>query len=232
MKNFLVAGCGKGIGLSIVQQLSTEHHVWALTRTATPELSNTNANIQLGDCTNADWLKTLNIPETLDGLVYCPGSINLKPFTRLQPADFLKDFEQNVLGAVSLIQHCIPNLKRGQNPGVVLFSSVAAQTGMTFHSSIAASKGAVESLVKSLAAEYAPSKIRFNTIAPSLVETALSDFIINSPEKKEAAAKRHPLQRIGNTAEIAAMAAFLLSDQSGWITGQTFHIDGGLSAIK
>ncbi len=231
MKNILIAGAGKGIGLALAQMLGTQHQLYAITKSASEELESTGASITYADLAKESSLEQLTIPDALDGLVYCPGSINLKPFTRLSTADFLQDFEQNVLGAVRLIQKCIPALKRSGS-SVVLFSTVAVQTGMAFHSSIAVSKGGIEGLVKSLAAEYAGSNIRFNAVAPSLVETPLSSFITNTPEKKEAAAKRHPLQRIGHAGEVAALAAFLLSDNAGWITGQVIGVDGGIGTLK
>ncbi len=156
----------------------------------------------------------------------------MKPFGRLSDEDFKKDFEINVLGAIKIIQKLLPNLKKSESASVVLFSTVAAKLGMPFHSSIAASKSAVEGLIKSLAAEFSLQKIRFNAIAPSLSDTNLATALLASPEKREAAAKRHPLQKIGNPEEIAKMVVFLLSDSSSWITGQIFGIDGGMSTIK
>jgi NAD(P)-dependent dehydrogenase (short-subunit alcohol dehydrogenase family) len=232
MKNILVIGAGKGIGLSITKLLAESNNVLAVTRSQSEELENTRATVLYGDSSDNSLLDGGNMFEVLDGLVYCPGSINLKPFSRLSTDDFQKDFEQNVLGAVRVIQKCVANLKRSNSASVVLFSTVAVKTGMTFHSSVAASKGAVEGLVRSLAAEYAGSKIRFNAIAPSLIETSLSSSLVNTPEKKDAAAKRHPLQRIGRPEEVAALASFLLSENAGWITGQIIGVDGGLGALK
>ena len=135
------------------------------------------------------------------------------------------------MGAVKIIQQLLPALKKAEAPSVVFFSTVAVQTGMPFHASIAAAKGAVEGLARSLAAELAP-KIRVNCIAPSLVQTSLAEKLVNTPEKIEAGGKRHALQRIGQPNDIAAMAEFLLSDKAGWITGQVLHIDGGMSTLK
>jgi NAD(P)-dependent dehydrogenase (short-subunit alcohol dehydrogenase family) len=180
-----------------------------------------------------DDLDALNdLPEVIDGLVFCPGSINLKPFNRLTTQDFLNDFNQNVLGAVALIQKILPNLKRANGASIVLFSTVAAKLGMPFHASVAASKAAIEGLAKSLAAEFAVSKIRVNVIAPSLTDTPLAAFLLNTDEKKEASGKRHPLQRIGTAEEIAQLVSFLLSDAASWITGQIIGADGGMGSLK
>lgn len=232
MKNILIAGAGKGIGLAAAQQLAGNANVWAITRSPSQELVDTGANIIYADLAKEDALLADGFPEVLDGLIYCPGSINLKPFQRMTTTDFLNDFEQNVLGAVRLIQQQMPRLKKSGNAGVVLFSTVAVKLGLPFHSSIAVSKGGVEGLVKSLAAEYAGSAIRFNAIAPSLTDTNLAASLLNSPEKREASNKRHPIQRIGNANEMAAMAIYLLGDQASWITGQVIGIDGGMGAIK
>jgi NAD(P)-dependent dehydrogenase (short-subunit alcohol dehydrogenase family) len=163
--------------------------------------------------------------------VYCPGTINLKPFNRLTISDFQKDFQVNVLGAVQVLQTILPQLKK-EGASVVLFSTVAATLGMGFHASVAVSKAGVEGLTKSLAAEFATAKIRFNCIAPSLTDTPLAGNLLSTPEKREAADKRHPLGRIGTPEELAQAAIFLLSPQSSWITGQVWNIDGGMSAIK
>jgi NAD(P)-dependent dehydrogenase (short-subunit alcohol dehydrogenase family) len=174
---------------------------------------------------------TLDLPPVLDGLVYFPGSITLKPFHRLTAADFLRDLHINLLGAVSAIQSALPALKASPSASIVLFSTVAAAQGMPFHASIAAAKGAVEGLALSLAAELAP-KIRVNVIAPSLTDTPLAATLLNSDAKREASAKRHPLQQVGNPDDVAALAAFLLSDASSFITGQILRPDGGLSSIR
>ena len=135
------------------------------------------------------------------------------------------------MGAIAVIQKLLPNLKQAETSSIVLFSTVAVQTGMGFHASIAASKGAIEGLARSLASEFAP-KIRVNCIAPSLTDTPLAERLLNSPEKREASAARHPLKAIGAPADIASAAAFLLSDQASWMTGQILHIDGGMSSVR
>ena len=171
------------------------------------------------------------MPDDLDGLVYCPGSINLKSFDRIKPEDFELDYKLQVTGLIKILQLVLPRLKKSANASVVLFSSVAVQTGFTFHSQVAASKGAIEGLTKALAAEFAP-KIRVNCIAPSLTNTPLAASLINNEQKLEANSLRHPLKRIGHTKDIAHMALFLLSDKSSWITAQIMHVDGGISSLK
>jgi NAD(P)-dependent dehydrogenase (short-subunit alcohol dehydrogenase family) len=163
--------------------------------------------------------------------VYCPGSINLRPFERIKPADFEADFKLQVTGAIKVLQLVLPRLKKSANASIVLFSTVAVQSGLPFHTQVSISKGAIEGLTRALAAEYAP-KIRVNCIAPSLTDTPLAASLLNTDQKKEANALRHPLKRVGTTEDIANMAAFLLSDKSSWITGQILHVDGGMSAIK
>lgn len=228
MSNYLIVGGTKGIGLALTQKLVGDGHtvvVWA--RTATDVAG---AKVFACDLTS-DVPDISTLPEHLDGVVYCPGSINLKPFARLSPDDFLQDYQVNLLGAVKTLHATQALLKKSSQASVILFSTVAVTTGMPFHASVASSKGAVEGLVKSLAAEWAPG-IRVNAIAPSLTATPLAEKLISSPEKREAAGKRHPLQKIGEPEDIAAMAAFLLSPAAGWMTGQVLHVDGGMSAIK
>lgn len=164
-------------------------------------------------------------------MVYCPGSINLLPFKRIKQEAFLSDFNLQVLGAIKVLQKALPALRKSANPSIVLFSTVAVQSGFNFHAQVAVSKGAIEGLTKSLAAEFAP-KIRVNAIAPSLTDTPLANKLLNTPQKKEANANRHPLKRIGTVADIAQAANFLLSENASWITGQIIHVDGGMSTIK
>ena len=172
------------------------------------------------------------LPEVIDGVVYCPGTINLKPFHRITIAEFKQEMDVNFFGAVRLLQACLKGLKKSASPSVVLFSTVAVQTGMGFHAGIASAKGAIEGLTRSLAAEWAPSKIRVNAIAPSLTETPLAAALLSSPERKEASDKRHPLGRVGTPEDIAEATAFLLSSKSAWMTGQIIHVDGGMAHLK
>ena len=172
------------------------------------------------------------LPEVIDGVVYCPGTINLKPFHRITIAEFKQEMDVNFFGAVRLLQACLKGLKKSANPAVVLYSTVAVQTGMGFHAGIASAKGAIEGLTRSLAAEWAPSKIRVNAIAPSLTETPLAAALLSSPERKEASDKRHPLGRVGTPEDIAEATSFLLSPKSSWMTGQIIHVDGGMAHLK
>lgn len=231
MKNIVIIGCGQGIGNATAKLLAQNNHIIGISKTKNASLNQLSIQFHEMDITTGD-LDTINFPEVVDGLVYAPGSINLKPFNRLSADDFKKDFEVNVLGAVKSIQKLLPNLKKSESASVVLYSSVAAKVGMPFHASVAASKSAVEGLVKSLAAELSMQKIRVNAIAPSLTDTALASSLLSTPEKREASSKRHPLQRIGTADEIAQLTAFLLSDEASWITGQIIGVDGGMGALK
>ena len=231
MKNIVIIGCGLGIGFATAKLLSENNSVIGISKTENSEIKNLDIEFHQMDILNGN-LDEINFPEVVDGLVYAPGSINLKPFNRLTVEDFKNDFEINVLGAVKTIQKLLPNLKKSESASVVLFSSVAAKLGMPFHASIAASKSAVEGLTKSLAAELSSQKIRVNAIAPSLTDTKLASQLLSTPEKVEASGKRHPLQRIGKADEMAKMTEFLLSSNSGWMTGQIIGIDGGMGNTK
>lgn len=231
MAHYLIIGGTRGIGAAIAQQLLAQHHsvsLWA----RNPPANSLGADAEFFVNNPAEQAPDINgLPEVLDGLVYCPGSINLKPFARTSAEDFLQDFNQNVVGAVRSLQAVAPLLKKSSQASVVLFSSVAAQVGMPFHASIASSKAAIEGLVRSLACEWAPA-IRVNAIAPSLTDTPLAEKLLNTPEKRAAAEKRHPMNKIASAEEIAALAVFLLSPKAGFISGQVLSADGGLSRLK
>ena len=229
MKNYLIIGASSGIGKALAHQLAKEGHQVYGTYQSNTTPSAGNINYYPLDVTAEMDLSFL--PEQLDGLVYCPGSINLLPFKRIKPAAFMADYELQVLGAIKVIQQALPALKKSTQASLVLFSTVAVQSGFNFHAQVAVSKGAVEGLTKALAAEFAPS-IRVNAIAPSLTDTPLAEKLLNTDQKKEANAQRHPLKRIGHAEDIANTAAFLLSEKASWITGQIMHVDGGMSVIK
>lgn len=227
-KRYVVIGGSKGIGAALVRGLLADgHEVISISRTTSDESN--DAEFISYDVTSGDEFPAIDGP--IDGVAYCPGSINLKPFHRLTPDEFISDLSVNLLGAVRTIQALLPNLKQAEAGSIVLFSTVAVQTGMGFHASIASAKGAVEGLTRSLAAEFAPN-IRVNCIAPSLTDTPLASRLISTPEKREALAARNPLNKIGTAEEVAAMAKFLLSNDSAWTTGQIFHVDGGMGSLK
>jgi len=231
-KNIFIVGGSSGIGLELVKVLSDNHHeIYVGSRTADTLAKNPGVHHIPMDVT-AETLDLETLPETLQGLVYCPGTIVLKPFQRLTIDDFKEDFDINLLGAVKVIQGCLKQLKKSQTgASIVLFSTVAVKTGMAFHASVASAKAAVEGLTRSLAAEFAP-RIRVNAIAPSLTDTPLAQNLLASEEKRKASADRHPLKRVGRPQEIAGSAAFLLSDAGAWITGQVLPIDGGMSSLR
>lgn len=227
-RTILLIGGNSGIGFSTAKLLQTQgNHLIAAARNAAP-LQELGIPVQPFDALNPT---PLTLPPILDGLVYFPGSITLKPFNRLTADDFLNDYRINCLGAVAAIQAALPALKAAPSASIVLFSTIAVAQGLAFHASIAAAKGAVEGVTLSLAAELAP-KIRVNAIAPSLTDTPLAGMLLNSDAKKEASAKRHPLQLVGDPDDIAQMVAFLLSDASKFLTGQILRPDGGLSSVR
>ena len=226
MKNYIIIGGSKGVGEQIVKELSEKGNFCHVISRSEPSYE-----------FNGNWHKldalvdTLPTIDTVDGLVYCLGSINLKPFNRLSLEDFNSDLNVNFFGALKAFQHYLPVLKKSEQASVVFFSTVAVKSGMPYHASIAAAKGAVEGLVKSLAAEFAP-KIRVNAIAPSLIDTPLAAGILRSDQIRENMIAKHPLKRILNPIDVSKTACFLLTEGSNGITGQIIVQDNGLVSLS
>jgi 3-oxoacyl-[acyl-carrier protein] reductase len=226
MKTIVIIGGSKGIGKAILEQQLVHNKVICLSRTA-PELKHEHLSFHSLN------ILTDELPELeeVDTLIYCPGSIVLKPINRLSLENFRDDFEINVIGAIKAIQHYLPQLKKGKTPSILLFSSVAAKLGMPFHTSIAASKAAIEGVVKSIGSELAPI-VRINAIAPSLTQTDLSSSLLRNEEAVQRMIDRHPLKKILQPEEVADLASFLISDKALSISGQTFELDGGIVSFK
>ena len=229
-KNIFIVGGSSGIGLSLIKQISSKNNIYSASRNDN-NLNEYNVKHIKYDSVNDLETDTSILPEKIDGFVYCPGSINLRPFNSLKIESFLEDYKINFLGAIKSLKIILPLMQKSDNSSIVFFSTVAVSTGMPFHSSISSSKGAIEGLTRSLAAEFAPN-IRVNSIAPSIVKTNLSEKFLNSDLKIEKASERHPLGRIGKVEEISKLAAYLLSDDSRWVTGQVINIDGGIGSIR
>lgn len=226
----MLVGGTSGIGAALAQKLSASG---ATVFTASRRAEGSAVGTHIPFDATGDVAGLINaLPDTVHGLAYLPGTINLKPFSRLADDDFRRDFEVNVLGAVRTIRALLPHLKRAEGASVVLFSTVASAVGMPFHASVAVSKRALEGLSLSLAAELASQKIRVNCVAPSLSDTPLADTLLSTPEKREAGAKRHPLGRVGTPDDAAGAAMFLLSSDSSWMTGQILGVDGGMSTLR
>jgi NAD(P)-dependent dehydrogenase (short-subunit alcohol dehydrogenase family) len=228
MKNILLIGGSTGIGYELSQKLKEDNNLFISTRDQ-DKFNDPNIKthqLDLDKEFETDWL-----PDHLDGFVYLPGTINLRPFKGLKPSVFLDDFNINVMGCVKILQKVLPKIQAAENPSIVMFSTVAVKTGMPFHSSVSSSKGAIEGLTRSLAAEFAP-KIRVNSIAPSILDTPLAEKFLNSETKLENARNRHPLKEIGSPKDISEIVKFLLEDNSKWMTGQIIPFDGGMSSVK
>lgn len=224
--NYLLIGSGSAIAFDVIQKLKEEgNELWTISRGE----MNVGKHHQVLDIVTASIPENF-LPDTLHGLVYFPGTIILKPFHRISMDEFISEYQINFLGAVKSIQTALPALKKG-NGSVVLISTVAASIGLGFHASIASSKAALEGLSKSLAAEYAPT-IRFNVVAPSIIDTPLAEKLLNTEEKKLNSGKRHPLGRVGEVGDVSSAICFMLGKESSWITGQTLHVDGGMSTLK
>jgi NAD(P)-dependent dehydrogenase (short-subunit alcohol dehydrogenase family) len=228
-KNILFIGGSYGIGLEAAKLLAKDNNLIIASRTS-EELKDIDATHLTFDASKDD-IKDLELPETLDALVYFPGSINLKPFKMLSPESFQEEMNLNFFSLVKVVQGLLPKLKKSEQASLVFFSTVAVKVGMPFHTSIAAAKGAIEGFTKSLAAEYAPS-FRVNVISPSLTDTQLSEKLLSNDAKREKMGDRHPLKRVGTPEDIANAVAFLISEKSSWMTGQIIGIDGGLSTIN
>jgi NAD(P)-dependent dehydrogenase (short-subunit alcohol dehydrogenase family) len=228
MKHYVIVGASSGIGFELAKMLSASNQITALSRSEKNLTTLPNTTFYTLDISEENTaFPALDKP--VDGLIYCPGTINLKPFRSLRTEDYLNEWNINFLGAVKTIKHFLPQLQQAENPNIVLFSTVAVQAGMAFHASIAAAKGAVEGLTRSLAAEFAP-KIRVNAVAPSLTNTPLADKLVNVEAKLKSAEERHPLKKIGQPDDIANAVLYLLN--ANWVTGQIMSVDGGMSALR
>ncbi len=229
-RNILIIGGNSGVGIELIKQLASEGcNVVAAARDDREIATVPGVSFQRFDA--LDRGAALSLPEKLDGVVYCPGTIQLKPFHQLTDEDFDRELQINFFGALNVIRQALPSLKQSAAASIVFFSTVAVDTGIPFHAGIASAKGALEGLMLTLAAELAP-KIRVNGLSLSLTDTALSAKLLSSDEKRNASAQRHPLKRIGDPAEVARAAGFLLGADSGFMTGQIMKIDGGISTLK
>lgn len=231
MSTILIIGASSGIGQQLATQLASSGHK-VIGTYHSHLMTSEEPNLSYHHCNVLDEEPDFSfLPESIDGLVYCPGSIILKPFHRIKPVDFINDYQLQVTGAIKTIQAALSVLKKGKLSSIILFSTAAVQTGLNFHSLVSSTKGALEGLTRALAAELSPT-IRVNCIAPSLTDTPMAATLLNTEEKRSANALRHPLKRIGRPSDIANMAEFLLSEKAGWITGQVMHVDGGISRLK
>jgi len=221
MKNILLVGSSSDSARSLIELYSDKYNFIRLSR------NGIESKVDNFDILDSDTYYTNDIK--YDGLVYFPGTINLRPFKNLKMKDFYKDFDINVMGLVKILKFYMPYFNDGCS--MVFISSLAGKIGLPFHSSISISKSALVGLCKSLAAEYAP-KYRVNCISPSLFKSKMSERLLKNDISKERIKNNNPLKKIGNTDDIASLLNFLLSDESQWITGQDISIDGGMSSLK
>jgi NAD(P)-dependent dehydrogenase (short-subunit alcohol dehydrogenase family) len=226
-KNILLIGGSRGIGFAMAAQLNEEYNLFIASRT-NEDLNELEATHIPFDVLTDD-LDTDQLPEELHGFAYCPGSINLKPFKMMSLETMQQDMQLNFFSLVKVVKAIMPKMTEGSS--MVFFSTVAVGTGMPFHTSVAAAKGAIEGFAKSMAAEYAP-KIRVNVVAPSLIDTTLAGRLLSNDRKREMMSERHPLKRVGEAEDIANIAVFLLSENSTWMTGQIVGVDGGMSTLN
>ena len=235
---YIIMGAHGGIGWRLTEMLADDgHSVFASARDE-QTISNLagyesvqTASLNVLDAEVVEQtIASADSGNGIKGLAYCIGSIDLKPFKTTKDADFMASFELNLLGAVRALRAAEQGLKKAKG-SVVLFSTIAVQQGFANHSVISAAKGAVEGLAKALAAEWAPH-IRVNCIAPSLSDTALAKPLTSSEQMAKSIAQMHPIPRLGTVDDSAALAKFLLTDESSWITGQILHVDGGRSTLR
>lgn len=232
-KKILVVGGSSGIGRAVVESvIDRGGSVWVWARRDMSDLRELGATVSEVDVTGDIEAQEPELPDSVDGLVYAPGSIELAPFRQLSPEKMAREFDLNVLGAVRVVQYALKSLTSQEGASVVFFSTVATAQGMNFHASVAAAKSAVEGLAISLAAEFAPKRVRFNVVAPSLTDTPLAERLLNNEKKRQGSADRHPLKRVGEPEDIAAAVRYLLSDGASWVTGQRIGVDGGLSTLS
>ena len=219
MRNILLVGASSQVAIDLIEKYRADYNFISLSR-----------NPIFSDFKDFDSLDTITFPkiESLDGIVYFPGNINLKPFKRIKIEEFQNDYNINVVGLLNILKFYERSLNN--NSSIVMFSSVAAKVGMPFHASIAMCKSAITSLSRTLAAEWSP-KIRLNTISPSLFNSTMSQKFLKDENMIERMSDKHPLNRVGSVTDISSMINFLISEQSSWITGQDFSVDGGMSTL-
>ncbi|MFT5751529.1 MAG: 3-oxoacyl-[acyl-carrier protein] reductase [Flavobacteriales bacterium] len=216
-------------GFALASKLNTTHNVYVASRT-NERLGNLYVDHIPYDAAT-DTLDISQLPDHLDGFVYCPGSINLKPFNALSTDSFKEVIESNFLSLVKTLQQVMHHLKKLEQANLIFISTVAVKVGMPYHTSVAAAKAAIEGFAKALVAEYAP-QLRVNVIAPSLTDTSLAKRLLSNDKKKELMDARHLMKRAGQPEDIANIPSFLLKYKSSWITGQVLGVYGGMSTLN